>query len=95
MNAPTDSKDVLTISSTASQVGYGSDGYKRVKGLTDEERQQVKSDHRVFFRAERPSQKGPAGTLWRYAISGSGTAMYPRVPSDDEVAALRAATGLV
>lgn len=82
----------LQISSTARQSGYGS-GMHRVASLTAEERHAVVCGKRVFYRAERVSGKGPNGTFWRVA-KVSGREICPRVPTSDEVASLRANTGL-
>lgn len=82
----------MQISYTARQYGYGCDQYKKVTFLTPEERTKVFTGERIFFRAERVSAKGPAGTFWRVATV-CGSAIGARVPTEQEVAALRSTTG--
>ncbi|WP_144264421.1 hypothetical protein [Polaromonas sp. C04] len=84
----------LKISSTAQQSGYGSDRYKRVTFMTTEERAMVRTGTRVFLRADRISARGPKGTKWRVAVRCEN-GFYPRVPTPEEIASLRASTGLV
>lgn len=88
------SSPALYISATARQSGYGTDQYKKVTFLTPDERTRVQAGERVFFKAERLSAKGPAGTYWRVA-KPCGAAIGPRVPKVEEVAQLRRATGIV
>lgn len=84
----------FTISTTAKQTGYGSEAHhKRVSGLTEEEKNRIRAGDTVFFRAERLSQRGPAGTLWRYVKLYGHKGFYPRVPAKDTIEQLRAATG--
>jgi hypothetical protein len=80
------------ISYTARQSGYGCDRYKHVTFLTPEERTKVFCGERIYFRAARVSAKGPSGTFWRVA-KVCGPYIGPRVPTPDEVAALRSTTG--
>lgn len=84
----------IYVSETACQIGYGSDRYKRVAGLTATEKALVKAGTIVFFRAERLSARGPSGTYWRMAKQ-CGRAIGPRVPSADDVSRLRAQFGLL
>jgi hypothetical protein len=53
------------ISATAEQHGFGSDPYKWVSGLTDDERAAVRAGKPVYFRS-RPCADSPAG--WRVAV---------------------------
>jgi hypothetical protein len=83
------------ISATGKQHGYGCDRYKSVTCLTADEKARAAAGERVFFRAGRRSHAtSPAGTFWRVVKVWAGE-YYPRVPTKDEVAALRAATGRV
>lgn len=84
----------IYISETAFQVGYGSDRYKRVAGLTAAEKVMVKAGTTVFFQAERLSARGPSGTYWRMAKQ-CGRTIGPRVPTEDVVSRLRAEFGLL
>lgn len=81
------------ISRSAYQVGFGTDKFKSVQGLTPDERAQAFAGKQVFFRSARLS-RGKTGTAWRVALAYPSGCIYPRVPSADDVAALRAATGL-
>ena len=89
---PNEIQPIMQISYTAHQSGYGSDRYKNVTFLTPEERARVFLGERIFFRAARVSARGPAGTFWRVA-KVCGQAIGPRVPTLEEVAALRSTRG--
>ena len=88
------SNPILYVSRTAQQSGYGTDQYKKVTFLTADERARVKSGEQIFFRAARISAKGVNGTYWRVA-KVCGSAIGPRVPSDEEIAELRRKTGII
>ena len=93
IDAPTQTEAIFQISPTAKQSGYGS-GFKRVTSLSDNEKADVLKGRRIFFRAERVSAKGHRGTFWRVTKT-SERKIFPRVPTPDEVIALRSSTGLV
>lgn len=84
-------KTNLIISHTGYQNGFGTDRYKSVAGLTSPEKISANTGERVFFRAARLS-RGRTGTNWR-VVHAYGGRFYPRVPTDAETVALRAATG--
>lgn len=77
----------MIISTTAYQSGKGTDRYKKVYGLTKDEKVAVKNGDFVVFKSQYKSM-GRHGTRWRYVIpSKTGQEFYPRVVSVlDEVA---------
>lgn len=78
----------LYVSETAWQDGFDSHPYKKVKGLTKEEKQLIKNNILVYFRSSRLSG-GNHGTYWRVAKWwASGKMFYPRVPSLEEITEL-------
>jgi hypothetical protein len=84
----------LCISYTGRQNGFGCDRYKTVNGLSQDEKTRAQAGERVFFRAARRSHKtSPHGTFWRVAKPNGARRYYPRVPTLDEISALRSATG--
>jgi hypothetical protein len=76
------------ISTSAYQSGRGTDAWKRVYGLSSEDKQALRSGAPVYFRSQYLSG-GRHGTCWRRVVAkqtANGMGYYPRVPSDEEIA---------
>jgi hypothetical protein len=69
----------IYISKTAKQIGCGSQ-YKRVDGLTVEEKQMLKEGKTVAFKSDFLS-RGNSGTYWRI-VKLQNNKFYPRVPAN-------------
>ena len=75
----------LIISTTAHQIGFGTDVYKHVVGLTDAEKTAVKNGELVIFKSRLSG--GNHGTPWRKVIYRSkiSNGFLPRVPTVEEL----------
>ncbi len=71
---------VIIISDTAVQKGFGSDRYKRVIGVTKEEKKAIVDGQIVAFKSALSG--GTHGTPWRVVRLINGR-LYPRVPSPE------------
>ena len=91
MDDPEDFKDVSVpssvISDTAYQSGFGSDWWKKVYGLTKEEKKLACKGIPVYFISQALSG-GSHGTFWRQAVDRGRFGFVPRVPSQSEIAKL-------
>ena len=77
----------MLISKTARQHGRGTDKYKSVVYMTDDERAAARNGQLVMFRSDYLSG-GNHGTRWRRVLvyNAYGRTRYvPRVPSHDEI----------
>jgi hypothetical protein len=75
------------ISTTATQIGFGTDRYKHVVGLTAAERIAVRQGSIVIFQSDRRAG-GRHGTYWRRVIAGNRLGrFYPRTVSRQVVEA--------
>lgn len=70
------------ISDTARQTGFGKARFKRVSGLTPEEREYAKGGGIVLFRSHPAG--GRHGTIWRVVRYVPNFGFIPRVPSTEE-----------
>ncbi len=76
------------ISKTAVQNGTGTDMWKTVNRMTDEERAAARAGTPVYFQSFARSG-GAYGTYWRQAVPKNGR-FVPRVPDAQTVAMLDA-----
>lgn len=80
----------IIISTTAKQTGFGTAQHKRVTGLTKTEREAVRSGSALVVYRCGCLSGGSYGTAWRMAVKGTRRDFYPRVPSDEVIAAAEA-----